>query len=369
MNAKSKPLKILGISEIAFFKLFSSAPTIGGIESNYKNILRGMEKRGHLIYQNRPFPRPERPDIIICPTFGPFAYLLIWVAKKHYACACVQHGHTTLEDLLGGFLPYFMAKFATYYLKNFYKFSNILITPSNYSRKMIQALEIPTSPPIIPVSNGVDLSKFSYSDKKRNAFRTYLDKKYGIDSSKPIVLCVSVLWKRKGIDVFHDMALQLPEYNFIWVGNYTFAPKLKQQYDDLPNLTFTGFVPDVVAAYCGSDVFFFPSRAENQGIPLLEAAACSIPIICRDLPTYDWIQDGVHCLKTKRNAMFKERIQKVIVDKKLREKLVHNALENVQAHDSEKILDKVESIYREAIKMKKRAYLTKFKNDLKTLRK
>jgi 1,2-diacylglycerol-3-alpha-glucose alpha-1,2-glucosyltransferase len=192
-------------------------------------------------------------------------------------------------------------------------------------------------------------------------FRKYLSRKFNIDTSKPIVLCVSVIWKRKGVDVFHEVARQLPDYNFVWVGSYNFAPKVKKELDDLLNLTFTGYVPDVVAAYCGADVFFFPSRAENQGIPLLEAAACRLPIVCRGLPTYDWMNHGVDCLKARHDATFKELITKVIDDKALREMLVQNAFDNVQEHDSEKIMDKVESIYRQAIILKKRDDMAKLK--------
>jgi hypothetical protein len=48
----------------------------------------------------------------------------------------------------------------------------------------------------------------------------------------------------------------------------------------------------------------------------------------------------------------------------LREMLVQNALENVREHDSEKIMDKVESIYRQAIILKKRSNLAKLKKKL-----
>jgi hypothetical protein len=151
MDAKSKPLKILGFSEIWFFKKLGNAQSVGGIETNYKAILRGLQKREHIIYLNQPFPLGMNPDIVICPTFSPVSYFFVWWAKWRYKCACVQHAHTTVEDMLGGFLPEFMANFAAYYLKKLYHFSNILITPSNHSRRMLQTLQIPTSPPIIPV--------------------------------------------------------------------------------------------------------------------------------------------------------------------------------------------------------------------------
>nr|MDO8109015.1 glycosyltransferase family 4 protein [Candidatus Sigynarchaeota archaeon] len=350
----SRRLKILSLSEIDQFKKRVPSGTLGGIEVNHKSLMKGLKARGHFIVENRPFPGNRRPDIIICPTYGPNALLNIWLQKKKYNCACVQHAHTTPDDMKGGFLPDPLVPYINIYLRNLYKFSEVLITPSNFSKAALVKLKIPTKPPIVPVSNGVNLTKFQFSMDKRTAFRAYLHDKHGIDPAKPIILCVGVIWARKGLDVYHEVARSFPQYHFIWVGNYITAKKLVDQYNDLPNLTFTGYVDDIVGAYCGSDVFFFPSRAENQGIPLLEAAACKLPILCRDLPTYDWIENGVHCIKEKTTAGFKMSLNRLVDDKALREKLTNNALDNVQEHDIEKVLDQVERIYRRAILLRKK---------------
>ncbi len=343
-------LKILVVNELSILKMFSGGvKTFGGIEVNHKNVVKHLAARGHEIQTNVPYPPWNPPDIIICPTFLPIAWYLIWAFKHMYKCAVVQHAHTTVEDLVGGFFPKVMAGFAGSYLRQLYGLSTILITPSNHSRRAIEALHLPSRAPIIPVSNGVDLNKFSFSEEKRDAFRAFLSKKFYVDTNKPVILGVGVLWKRKGIDVFHEAAKQLPDYEFIWVGNYIIDKSIKEQYDDLKNMTFTGYVPDIVAAYCGADVFFFPSRAENQGIPLLEAAACNLPIVCRDLPTYDWIKHGEHCLKAKADGEFPALLCQAVGDKELHRNISRAALENVQAHAIDRVIDQVERIYRKAI--------------------
>ncbi|MHA1682085.1 MAG: glycosyltransferase family 4 protein [Promethearchaeota archaeon] len=357
MEKMEKPLKILVINEMSLFKnwmLKGSKGTLGGIETNHKNLMRGFWKKGFTILENKAYPAGDAPDIIICPTYGPVSLLMIWWYKRKYNSACVQHAHTTLDDLKGGFLPDSFVPFMGFFLKILYRFSEILITPSNFSKNNLLSLGIPTKPPIEPVSNGVKLHMFHPDPEKGASFKAYLRDTHGIDTTKPIILCVGVIWERKGVDVFHAVAKSYPEYEFIWVGNYITAKKTKERYDDLDNLTFTGFVDDIVGAYCGSDVFFFPSRAENQGIPLLEAAACKLPILCRNLPTYNWIEDGVHCLKASTTKQFKVLLKQLVNDGKTRETLVENAFENVKEHEMGKIVNKVENIYRRAIRLRKK---------------
>jgi len=249
----------------------------------------------------------------------------------------------------GGFLPDSLIPLANFYLKTVYNFSEILITPTTFSKDSLKKLELRNTPPVVRLSNGVDLKKFYFDETKRSTFRNYLSKTFGIDTGKPLILCVGVLWKRKGVDVFHAMARYLPEYEFIWVGDYLTTKKLKEAYDNLPNLTFTGFVDDIVAAYCGTDVFFFPSYSENEGLPLLEAAACKLPILCRDIPTYDWMEDGIDCLKEGDFSGFKHSLKKLVDDDVVRKKLADNAFKNVQDHDTEIIIDNVERVYKRAI--------------------
>ncbi len=352
MKGKKDRLKILSISEITVFKKIFKVDTVGGIETNHKNLMAGMKRRGHVVLENRDYPPGTVPDIIICPTYGPIAMVKIWLKKKKYKCACVQHAHTTQEDMKGGFLPGALLPYVKIYLQQLYKFSEVLITPSNFSKQTLLMLGLPTRPPIVPVSNGIDLTRFAFSQQRRDAFRSMLSTKFKLDVKKPVVLGVGVIWERKGIDVFHFMARKMPGCEFVWVGNIVTAKKLVAQYNNLPNLTFTGFVDDIVAAYCGADVFFFPSRAENQGIPLLEAAACRLPILCRDLPTYDWLSNGVDCIKETTLDGFESSLRRLLQDQGLKEELVARAFENVKAHDIEAIVSTVEGLYRRAIRLR-----------------
>lgn len=49
-----------------------------------------------------------------------------------------------------------------------------------------------------------------------------------------------------------------------------------------PGVVYTGYVSDeqLSALYCGASLFLLPSLHEGFGIPILEAFACSCPVLC-----------------------------------------------------------------------------------------
>ena len=71
------------------------------------------------------------------------------------------------------------------------------------------------------------------------------------------------------------------------------------------NLHFPGFVSqaDLRDAYCGADLFCFCSEEETEGIVVLEALACGVPVLVRDIPVYaGWLRDGENVYKAAAPA-------------------------------------------------------------------
>ncbi len=67
-------------------------------------------------------------------------------------------------------------------------------------------------------------------------------------------------------------------------GDDLIAAKIKEM-DLEEDIVFTGWLPfeDIPLIYCASEVFVFPSLHEGFGIPVLEAMACGIPVVCSDI--------------------------------------------------------------------------------------
>lgn len=95
-------------------------------------------------------------------------------------------------------------------------------------------------------------------------------------------------------------------------------------------------------------MFVFPSYEENQGIAALEAAACGLPIVMRDIPTYVDYEDNVNCLKFHTVDEFTTAVEELILNKSKAKKLGRNAQLMVQQHDLHVISKRLLDIYLDA---------------------
>ena len=62
-------------------------------------------------------------------------------------------------------------------------------------------------------------------------------------------------------------------------------------------------------AYQGADMFAFFSHEETEGIVVLEALACGIPTVVRDIPVYQgWLEDGKNVYKAGGPETFRKAV-------------------------------------------------------------
>lgn len=296
-----------------------------GIGSAIEHQRKSLELNGVEVTRSH----RDKFDLIDINTIGPRS---AYVAQKMRwkGIPVVMHTHTTVEDMKDSF------KFSTRlapklrkYLRFFYDQADLLISPSEYTREVVRGYGVERD--IKVISNGVDFDRFTMDEDARNRYR----KKYGLEGIVPFT--VGHVFKRKGVLEFMDVAKEFPDNKFIWVGR-TYkdlgGKEVKNIVENPPaNVMFTGYVRDIVAAYCCGDIFLFPSWCENQGISILEAAACGHPLLLRDLPTYEgWLEDGVNCLKAGDNDEFKRKLKALIEDEGLRSELGEKALEMAREH-------------------------------------
>ena len=255
-------------------------------------------------------------DLVHINTIGIVSYVLAKVAKK-YGKPVIIHGHSTEEDFKNSFiLSNYIAPLFKQLLRLVYNTGDLIITPTQYSKQLLDTYNL--YPPIINVSNGIDLTHFSR--RKFAHISSNFRKRYGFSSEDKIILSVGLQIKRKGILDFIKLAEHLPEYTFVWCGTTPRALMTKEVRTAIKsaptNVHFPGYVHNMLSAYCESDLFLMMSYEETEGIVMLESLACRLPIVVRDIPVYsDWLDDSVHCKKATTLASFKKSIQEYFTNK------------------------------------------------------
>lgn len=285
-------------------------------------------------------------DILHINTYFLKSYLLAKKAKK-MGKKIVYHAHSTEEDYKNGFiLSKQTSKLFKKWLIKCYGLGDIIVTPTLYSKKLLQGYKGLENKKIYDISNGIELEYFKKDKKLGEAFR----KQYGYKDSDKVIFAIGLYIERKGIVDFVDLAKRMPEYKFIWFGYSPLAastkPVRKAVNTKLDNLTFAGYVEkDIIrGAMNGGDLYLFPTLEETEGIPIVEACACKQNAIIRDIPIFDdWLIDKVNVYKAKDVNDF-EKLIKEFFNGKL-PSLTEEAYKVAEERDLRKIGKKLRNIY------------------------
>lgn len=252
-------------------------------------------------------------DIIHINFYGPRSYYLAKKAKRE-GKKVVYHAHSTEEDYKNGFI--FSKQTAPLFKKwliKCYNLGDVIITPTPYSKKLLEGYGIKKK--IYAISNGIELELFKKDKGARVRFREL----YNIDNNEKVIIGIGLYIARKGIVDFVELAKRMPEYKFIWFGYSPLeaaTPDVRKAVKTkLDNLLFAGYVEQSIIrdALNGCDIYLFPTYEETEGIPIIEACACKTDSIIRDIPIFeDWLIDGKNVYKAKDVDEFEEKIRKLI---------------------------------------------------------
>lgn len=236
-------------------------------------------------------------------------------ARAHArGCKVVYYGHSTMEDFRNSFFgSNLLAPLFKRWLIFCYRQGDLVITPSVYSRRILMGYKI--GRPIYTLSNGIDTGFFKPDAARGARFR----ERYGLAEGQKCVISVGHWMVRKGLPDFVELARRMPEVRFIWFGQTDqklLTEEIRTALDSAPgNVLFAGYVgaEELCDAYCGADVFAFLSHEETEGIVVLEALACGIPTIVRDIPVYDnWLEDGKSVYKAADLEGFETKIRQML---------------------------------------------------------
>lgn len=288
----------------------------------------------------------ENYDILHINTYFPKSYFFAKKAKKN-GKKIVYHAHSTEEDYKNGFIfSSITSKLFKKWLIKCYSLGDVIVTPTPYSKKLLEGYKGLENKKIYAVSNGIELNFFKKDKNLKDKFR----KRYNYKDTDKVIIGIGLYIKRKGIIDFVELAKRCPEYKFIWFG---YSPLIaagrkvrKAVNTKLDNLKFAGYVEqDIIKeAMNGCDLYLFPTLEETEGIPIIEACACSCDAIIRDIPIFDdWLYDGINVYKAKDVDEFERKI-KLFLNNKI-PSVSKNAYDIAKQRDISKIGEELKKIY------------------------
>jgi len=356
-------MNIIYIVNFYIYKNLTSLPTVGGIEVTTLDIIQELRNRDNNVWVPSEQEKPNwvekgEVDIICSSSFDPITFFQVLMYKNKYkeTAAVVQHAHTTYEDLKGNILPdvSFFNKILKLWIRILYSQAHLLITPSDYAKECLEAIQKTKTYPIWSVSSGIIIDKFEKTDKAYGPrFRQYLNENYDIPLDAVIILNVGLTWKRKRVDIFGEIAKKFPKYYFVWVGPINDNPDV-ENISKLNNVIFTGFYDDIREPYYGADILLVPTEEENLCLPLIEASLCKLPIVARDIPAFNWLEHNISAYKGINVNDLVNGIKKIIKKRSFREKIIKNACETAKnKHDFSETVDTIENYFKKALLIKK----------------
>ena len=180
------------------------------------------------------------------------------------------------------------------------------------------------------------------------------------------ILYIGRLEKRKGVKyllyAFKELAERDDKVTLTIAGGGDDREKLEQWVIDygVPRVTFLGNVDEETKLRLLHEARLFCSPAiygESFGIVLLEAMAAHVPTVAGDNLGYACVMKGrglLSLVNVKETEEFARRLELLMHDDAMRKLWLDWADEEIKQYDIKKVVEQYETVYKEAIKAKKK---------------
>lgn len=216
--------------------------------------------------------------------------------------------------------------------------ADAIISPSHELYEKSTATGIAPSRNVY-IPNGVDAAKFHPG----NSFGV-IDKDYGLDPGRPVVICPRRLEPKNGVEYFiraiPHVRTQVPDVQFLIVGG-GFPDERKRfeamldEFNQSHDVFFTGNVPNTAMPlfYALSTIATLPSLMEATSISGLEAMASGLPLVGTNVGGIpEIIEDGVSgiLVDPRSPEQLAEQYVRLLKSKALRDELGAGARKRVE---------------------------------------
>jgi 1,2-diacylglycerol-3-alpha-glucose alpha-1,2-galactosyltransferase len=287
-------------------------------------------------------------DICHGHTYGLY---YLWTGRK-YKGKRVFTVHVT-PDSIKGSLPFWRTLMPAIKLglKFIYSYSDVCIAISPEVEKAI--IESGARTRIFRLYNPIRTSAWQRSVEKRNIGRKLL----GVEGTEFVVIGSGQMIGRKGIEDFIDIASEVPDARFVWVGGRPFG-KLSEGITRIDNKIETATsnfkyagsfgIERMSEIYSAADLMLFPSFQENCPLAPIEAAANGMPVIFRDIPEYKSLYENPY-LSAINKADFVTQTKRMMTDTEYYNRGLQISNQLLAQFDKDEIRRKLITLYEDLI--------------------
>jgi 1,2-diacylglycerol-3-alpha-glucose alpha-1,2-galactosyltransferase len=284
-------------------------------------------------------------DVFHGHTYGLY---YLWKGRK-YKGRRVFTAHV-IPDSIKGSLPvwWLFMPFIRFGLKIVYSYADVCIAISPMVERAILASGAKTK--IVNIYNPVHVDRWKRTIENRIKGR----QKLGLNDNEFVVLGVGQLTGRKGVEDFLDIAEAIPGVRFVWAGGRPFGGLTEgiKRIDDRFNVAGENVInagqinlEDMPLIYAAADLMIFPSYQENCPLAPIEAAACGMPVIYRDIEEYKLLYKYPY-IKAGSNAEFISLTKRMIEDREFYNEGLRISEQLLIQFDKEIIRQKLISVYK-----------------------
>lgn len=261
---------------------------------------RLMSKR--LIRKHLPELKTRSFDLVHIQTPFIAHYAGIFLARALGIPSVVSY-HTYFEAYFEKYLPWLPSGLLRHVARSYSASQcnqvNAIISPSSQMLAKLREYGANTRAEIIPT--GIKLERY-----RRQPSRTFRQK-HGIAEEDNVLLYVGRVAHEKNIPFLLDMLNEIQDQDvdarLVIAGEGPAQKSLQSRAHALgleESVVFVGYLDratELVDCYHSADVFVFSSETETQGLVLLEAMACDLPVVSiASMGSQDVLVDGQGCL-------------------------------------------------------------------------
>ncbi len=307
--------------------------------------------------------RQERVDVVHIT--GPF--LLTWAAMRgarNLSLPVVHTFHTMLFHktyiiymFKYHFLVPFLQDIAWHYFALFVRRSIINTAPTVYVTERLKQ-QFPKAD-VRHITNGVDVEQFTDAPPVEE-----LQERYPMHNEKTI-LFVGRLGDEKSVDeLIRAMPLvlrEVPDARLLLVGDGPGADSYKRLTKELEleqSVVFLGRIPHDQLIKSGlvqhSRLFATASTTETQGITVIEAILCDVPVVVPDVPGITELVEG-NGLRFRAHDIsgLAAQIVRLLTDDELHQRCAAGSNELKSRFDGRQVTREFVAVYSEAVKRQK----------------